>query len=203
MKFRKYGLLLAMFVMSLAFAVSSPLNMLKTTSSNLLNELEAKHANLQTNPVLAYDIVRRLLLPHVDVQSMSRSALGREVWFKANAQQRKNFTREFTTLLIHTYASALANYSGETVKFFPLRGSIEGRTRVQVDSVIFQPNGPNIPVSYRVILRGNQWKVYDITVDGVSLLQNFRSQFAAELSQYNLNHVIERLKEHNASFENR
>jgi phospholipid transport system substrate-binding protein len=127
---------------------------------------------------------------------MARSVLGRQAWMSATPNQRAQFTQEFTTLLVHTYSSALANYKDEAVQFQPMRGDASG-SRAQVNSIILRKSGPSISVNYRLILLNSQWKVYDFSVDGISMLQSFRSQFADELSQGNLDTVIQHLQQHN------
>jgi len=181
----------------LAWAGPSPLDTVQNTANQALAALKSNQASLKTNPKVVYSIINRILLPHVDITGMARSALGRDAWMKATATQRNQFTQEFTTLLVRTYSSALASYTDQQVKFLPPREDFSGQTRAQIDSLILQPNGPSIQVNYRLILEGQQWKVYDFSVDGVSLLESFRSQFASELSQGNLDALIQRLSQHN------
>jgi phospholipid transport system substrate-binding protein len=136
-----------------------------------------------------YQAIERYLLPNIDVNGMSRSVLGRQAWNKATPAEKKEFTQAFTQLVIRTYASPLAEYSGETVKFLPLRGEGDGRF-VRVNSVISRPNGQKIPLSYNLVSKNGQWKVYDLSVEGVSLLQSFRSQFGQVLQHSNMQGLI-------------
>ena len=104
--------------------------------------------------------------------------------------------------MVHTYSSALAAYQDQTVKFFPLRGNLDGQTHIQVNSQILQNGGPPITVNYRLVLEGGEWKVFDFSVDGVSMLESFRSQFATELSNGNLDALIKKLANHNSQAAN-
>jgi phospholipid transport system substrate-binding protein len=183
---------------STAFAVSSPLDMLKPTSDQMLAELKANQATLKSNPQKVFSIVHRILLPHVDMATMARSVVGRSEWNNANSQDQQAFTTQFTDLLIRTYASALASYTNQSVEFFPLRGGYEGQNQIQVQSQIIQPGGPPIPVNYILLLEGNQWKVIDFSVDNVSIVQNFRAQFASDLSQGGLANLTRKVTQHNA-----
>lgn len=178
-------------------AVASPVIVLEDIANRTIHALKREQATLKTNPNTVYKIIDSILLPHVDVDAMSRSVLGRRVWYQATPSQKRRFNKEFTRVVTRTYASALAEYTDESVKFLPVRGGFENQSRVQVHSYIIRSDGPRIPVSYRVILRGQQWKVYDMSVEGVSLLQSFRSQYANELSQGSLDHLIERLQVQN------
>lgn len=181
-----------------AFAVSSPLEMLKPTSDQMLSELRVNKTTLKSNPQKVFDIVHRILLPHVDMATMSKSVVGRSEWNSASRQEQQAFSAQFTELLIRTYAAALASYSNQSVEFFPIRGGYANQNQIQVQSQIVQPGGPPIPVNYQLLLEGNQWKVIDFSVDNVSIVQNFRAQFAADLSQGGLSHLTQKLAQHNA-----
>lgn len=187
---------LSLFSLS-AFAVSSPLEMLKPTSDQMLSELSVNKTTLKSNPQKVFDIVHRILLPHVDMNIMARSVVGRAEWNNANAQDQRAFTAQFTELLIRTYAAALASYTNQSVEFFPIRGGYANQNQVRVQSQIVQPGGPPIPVSYQLLLEGNQWKIIDFSVDNVSIVQNFRAQFASDLNQGGLSHLIQKLTQHN------
>jgi phospholipid transport system substrate-binding protein len=184
-----------------AFAASSPnpMVMLKNITGNLLSSLSKNQVKLRANPTYVYSIVNRILLPKVDVQVMSMTVLGRNGWYRATPSQRTQFTKAFTTTVVKTYASALNAYTNETIKFYPIRGGYQGRTVLQVNSQILRPDGPPVPVSYSLVLRNGNWKVYDLNVEGISLLQSFRSQFASQLAQgYSVAKIIQTLKSHNA-----
>ncbi|MES2998087.1 MAG: ABC transporter substrate-binding protein [Pseudomonadota bacterium] len=182
---------------TVVWAISSPLDLLKNTSNQLISALQQNQATLKTKPQLVYQIVNQILLPHVDLINMSSRALGRDTWREATPMQRQAFTQQFTILLIRTYASALAQYTDEKVNFLPLRGGFNGQ-RVQIDTNIIRDSGPAINVSYRLMRVNDQWKLYDFSVDGISLIQSFRSQFAEELQERGMDGLIQELAQHNA-----
>jgi phospholipid transport system substrate-binding protein len=99
--------------------------------------------------------------------------------------------------LTRTYAAAFAQYTSEKIKFINPRGGVTGST-TQIDSQIMRPNGQQIVVSYRLAWQNNQWKIYDFSVDGISMIESFHSQFAAQMSQGNLDALIQQLVQHNA-----
>jgi phospholipid transport system substrate-binding protein len=181
---------------TMAWALSSPVDLLEITSNQLIETLQQNQATLKTKPQIVYNIVNQILLPHVDLETMSRMALGREAWQRANQAQRQAFTQQFTILLVRTYSSALAQYTNERVNFLPLRGGFN-RQRVQVYSRIIRDSGPAINVSYRLLRMDGQWKLYDFSVDGISLVESFRSQFAQELQQAGIDGLINKLAQHN------
>ncbi len=173
---------------------SSPLTTLEGAANNVLNALKQNKANLKTNPGFVYSVVNRYIVPHVDVYGMSRSVLGRNAWRKASSSERRDFTKNFTRLVVRTYSGALRDYSGEKVKFLPVRGGFHGKRFVKVKSFIMKPNGRNIPITYSMVNKSNRWKVYDMSVEGVSLLQSYKSQFAQYLQSNSLSNLILKLK---------
>lgn len=172
----------------------SPVVMLEQTANEIISNLKQNKMKLKSNPDIVYKAVAAHLLPKVDVAGMSRSVLGRQAWTKATPEERELFSKEFTRLVIRTYSSPLAQYSDETVQFLPVRGA--GNTRfMRVNSVIVRSQGQNIPMSYSLISKNGQWKIYDISVEGVSLLQSFRSQFAQALQNSTIKDVIKQMQQ--------
>lgn len=187
-----FGLLIC----TIAWAISSPVDLLQKTSDDLILALQRNQATLRTKPQIVYSIVNQILLPHVDVMSMSSNALG-HAWSSATPDQKQDFAQQFVTLLIRTYSSALAQYTNETVRFYPLRVDYNNQSRVQVQSIIDRESGPSINLSYRMTRVGGQWMLYDFSVDGVSIIESFRSQFVQELQQSGIDGLINKLKQHN------
>ncbi|MBL7479934.1 MlaC/ttg2D family ABC transporter substrate-binding protein [Legionella bononiensis] len=170
-------------------AQTSPVPMLERAANDIIATLKENKSSLKSNPSIIYKAVETYLLPNVDVAGMSRSVLGRQAWNKASPSERLEFSKAFTRLVIRTYSSPLAQYSDETIQFLPLRGSLDSRF-IRVNSVIVRSKGQNIPLSYSLVSKNGYWKIYDISVEGVSLLQSFRSQFAQALQHSSINEVI-------------
>jgi phospholipid transport system substrate-binding protein len=177
-------------------AQSSPLPMLEQVSNKIINDLAINKGELKKNPQIVQKAVKKYFVPHVDVYGMSRSVLGRKAWRSASKSERRQFAEEFTHLVIRTYASPLSEYTDEKVKLLPLRGGYQKRF-VNVNSVIIRKSASNIPLSYSLIYKRGQWKIYDLSIEGVSLLQSFRSQFAQQLQSGSIKDLIKRLKQHN------
>jgi len=186
-----------LFGMAMA-SEGGPVDMLQTLADKMIANLKANKATLKTNPSLVYSLAYKIVVPHADLDEMSKRVLPPKTWNSATVGQRSQFESEFTTLLVRTYASALADYTDQSVRFYPVRGGYAGKNTVRVDSQIVRTDGPSINVNYRLVLRGTEWKLYDMTVEGVSLLESFRSQFADKLSQGNISNLISDLKQHNA-----
>ena len=183
--------------LKVAHAAPSPMDMLQSTSDRMLSELKVHQSTLKSDPNRVFDIVDRVLLPHVDMDYMSRSVVGRAGWMTGSAQDKHAFIIQFTELLTRTYASALASYTNQSVKFFPIRGGYEGQSQITVHSEVIQPSGPPVPMTYILLLEGNQWKVIDFSVDNVSIVNNFRAQFSSDLDQGGLANLTQKLKQHN------
>ena len=193
MKIVKFIVLgMALYITQNVWAGTSPIPMLQDTSNKILGTLKQNKASLKSNHQLIYQSVERYLLPNVDVNGMSRSVLGRQAWMKASPSERAQFSQAFTQLVIRTYASPLAEYTDETVTFLPLRGSLDSHF-IRVNSMIVRSSGNNIPLSYSLVSKNGQWKIYDLSVEGVSLLQSFRSQFAQALQNSNINDLIKQM----------
>lgn len=178
---------------------SDPVSMLQSVANQLIASLKSNRTSLKENPSLVFSLANRIVVPHADLGEMSKRVLPPQTWNSATPAQRAKFQREFTTLLVRTYASALAEYRDQTVKFYPVRGGYQGKSSVRVDSQIIRTDGPSISVSYRLLSNGSRWRLYDMTVEGVSMLESFRSQFADQLARGNMAELIQVLAQHNSN----
>jgi phospholipid transport system substrate-binding protein len=131
------------------------------------------------------------ILPKFDFNRMSRMVLGK-YWAGATPEQKAQFIDQFRTLLIRTYASALSKYRDQTIEYKPLRAG-PGDTDVTVKTQILQPSGPAIPIDYSLIKNPDGWKVYDVVIEGVSLVTNYRGQFSSIARQGGLDEVNRQL----------
>ncbi|MDX2346317.1 MAG: ABC transporter substrate-binding protein [Legionella sp.] len=185
---------------AVAWSATSPVPMLETTAGNMVQVLDKNKANLKTNPEIVRKTVREYLLPHIDVRGMARSVLGRAAWVRASEAERARFTIAFTDLVVRTYSAPLAEYSDEKIMFMPERAAPNGRF-TRVNSVIIRPSGQKIPLSYSLVLKKGSWKIYDFSVEGVSLLQSFKTQFGQILRTSNMNNLIAELEAKSSSKE--
>lgn len=167
------------------------------TSTKVLERLKADREKLQANPDLIYPLVEDLVLPHFDFERMSIWVLGKN-WRKANPEQQKQFINEFRTLLVRTYAKALLEYTDQNIDYLPFHAKADAR-RVTVRTEVKQAGGPAIPINYSMFLnRAGEWKVYDISVDGVSLVTNYRTSFASEIRNGGIPKLLDKLVAMNA-----
>jgi phospholipid transport system substrate-binding protein len=171
-------------LMSLAGAATppDPEQVVRDTAEYVLSEVSARKAELDADPSLIYPLVERTVVPHFDFTSMARSAMGR-FWRNATPEQRKRVVAEFQELLVRTYATALLGYSGQKIEYLPMRAAEQAK-RVTVQTRISASGGPPIPINYSLKLEdGKEWLVYDVVIDGVSLVTNYRSSFTRLIQQ--------------------
>ncbi len=188
------GLILAFSVA--AQAVEEPQQMVQSTSDQVLARLKKDHDKLEKNPDLIYPLVEDLVLPHFDFTKMSQWVLGVN-WRSASEDQKARFTQEFRTLLVRTYAKALLEYTNQKINYLPFHAESDAKT-VVVRTEIVQPGGQNIPVFYSLYHKGDEWKVYDISIDGASLVTTYRTSFAEDIRKGGMDKLIVRLVEMNS-----
>lgn len=176
---------------------SDPVVMLQSVADSMIAGLKTHKATLKTKPDVVYSLARRYVVPHADLDLMSQRVLPPSIWKNATAAQRAQFKSEFTTTLIRTYASALSSYQDQVVSFAPVRGGTEGVKSVQVSSQISGSQGEPISVTYQLVRAGSAWKLVDLSVEGVDMLESFRSQFADILSSGNMDELLRRMSQHN------
>ncbi|MDR0234380.1 MAG: ABC transporter substrate-binding protein [Zoogloeaceae bacterium] len=141
------------------------------------------------------DLVNTKVLPYFNFRRMTQLAVGRD-WRQASAAQRDELTQQFRDLLIRTYANAVVAYRDQKVNYKPFRMN-PGDTEVLVRTEIVQPGGKPITLDYSLEKVGDSWKVYDVVVGGVSLVINYRDNFAQEIRAGGIDGLIRTLTEKN------
>lgn len=189
------GTLLFNFSVAKLYAVEDPLQLVETTSQKMLDALKSKREELKKDRSLVYDLVSDIVLPHFDFVAMSKWVLGKN-WRIATKDEKLRFVRAFRNLLVRTYGVALIEYTDEKITYQPIRDDISSGD-VTVRTEVTQKSGPSVTIIYKLHLRDDKWKVYDVTVDGVSLISNYRTSFASDVKQKGLPALIERLEQHN------
>ncbi|MCP4389297.1 MAG: ABC transporter substrate-binding protein [Gammaproteobacteria bacterium] len=178
-----------------AQAVTGPEKLIKDTSDKVLAEIRGNAANYQKNPQNIYRLVDEVVLPHFDFTAMTELALGRYK-DKVSAEQKPTIVEEFRQLLVRTYSSALLEYTDQELIYLPMEGS-EADGEVVVRTEVEQPGGFPIPINYRLRLGDDGWKVFDISVDEVSLVTNYRSSFARAIKKDGVDGLIKTLQDRN------
>lgn len=189
-------LAMSLVVPSVHAGTPSAEEVVRSTVDQVTASLVAQKQELKENPERLYELIHEKVIPHFDFPSIARWVLGR-TWRDASVDQRQAFVGEFRTLLVRTYAKALLEYSEEPIRFLPTQQNPDSNL-VLVRTEVEQPGSQPIPIHYRMHQTDGQWKVVDVTVDGVSLVSTYRGSFASEVQRHGLDGLIARLTERNA-----
>jgi phospholipid transport system substrate-binding protein len=144
----------------------------------------------------ALKLAEEKVLPLIDFEEATRLAVGR-AWREATPEQKKKLTDEFRRMLVRTYSSAISAYEGQTMKVQPVHMKA-GDTDVTVHNQYIRPGGKPVQLDYQMRKTGDAWKIYDIIVEGVSLVLTYRSEFDAVVKQQGVDGLIKRLAEKNS-----
>lgn len=171
-----------------------PVSLLQYIANNMIAGLKSNKATLKSKPGIVYNLAYKYVVPYANLNEMSKRVLPPRIWNSATPEQKQKFQQLFTKTVIRTYASALTNYEDQSIKFYPIRGAA-GNT-VEVRSQIVSSQNQPISVTYRLVRTSAGWRLFDMSVEGVSMLGSFRAQFADILSQGNMNSLLNRLSGH-------
>ena len=147
------------------------------------------------NPRKLHELVESKILPHFDFVRMTQLAMGRN-WREANADQQKRMVEEFRTLLVRTYTAAFTQYKNQAVEYRQSRMA-PGDTDVVVQSLIKQPGGQPVAVDYAMEKMDGAWKVYNVKIEGVSLIESYRNTFNTEVQKRGIEGLVKALSEKN------
>lgn len=183
------------FTATAAHAEVAPDVLVKSTAEEVL-AIVKKDKDIQAgDQSKIYALAEDKILPNFNFDRVSQLVLGR-AWTKATPEQQQAFQREFRSLMLRTYATALSKYRNQTIEYKPLR-SQPGDKEATVKTLILQPGGQPVAVDYTLENSAGNWKVYDIVIEGVSLVTNYRGQFASEIKQSGIDGLIQKLAEKN------
>lgn len=149
------------------------------------------------NSAKVVQLAEQKVLPHFDFTRMTRLAVGRN-WSQATPEQRDALTKEFRTLLVRTYSNSLSQYRNQKIEVKPLQAS-PGDEDVVVRSAVIQEGGPPIPIDYRMEKKPDGWKVYDVVIDGASLVTTYRGSFNDQIQRSGIDGLLKTLQERNRS----
>jgi len=177
-------------------SIESPVALLERTSTQVIKILRNDHELLRKEPQRVYKLIDDYILPHLDDVTMAKLAMGKS-WRKASKKQKLAFVDEFRSLLIRTYSKSLIEFKDQEIKYFPLHLPADAH-KASVRAEVKQPGGPSIPMAYRMRIKNNAWKVYDIKIDGISLVTSYRGTFTQEIRKSGIDGLLKYLHEKNA-----
>ncbi|BAW80982.1 toluene tolerance protein [Candidatus Nitrosoglobus terrae] len=177
-------------------STASAQDLVRQTSDRLLKTVKAHQKELDDHPDRIYSIVENIVVPHFDFWRVAQLALGK-YWRQATLEQRQRFTNEFRVLIVRTYSVALLKYSEQKVHYLPIRGSAEANDTIVRLEIQPGEGSPSILMNVHLYNKNGSWKIFNVAVDGVSLVTNYRADFASQIRNGGLDQLIEKLAEKN------
>lgn len=169
----------------------APRLVVEEATEQMIVAITDERALIDAQPGRVQELATQILAPHFDFERMSARVLGKN-WQKADAAQRQRFMEEFRSLLVRTYSTALWGYYDQQINYLPVREGANGKTAI-VRTEILPTGGQPIPINYAMYTNGTNWRVYDVSVDGISLVINYRSSFTAMVRRIGLDGLIDKL----------
>lgn len=179
-----------------ALAQEAPDALVRKNTNEILAALKADKDLAAGDQKKVEKLADEKVLPFFNFTRMTQLAVGRS-WRDANDAQKKSLIDEFRTLLVRTYSTSLSQFRNQTIDVKPTKMAA-GETEVIVKTQVNQPGGQPIPIDYSMEKSGDGWKVYDVLIDGVSLVTNYRSSFATEIQKSGIDGLIKSLSERNS-----
>lgn len=197
MKLKMISLVSGLFMMGSVWAQQAPNDFVEALSNDVLTDIRGDAQMKQGDIGHISRLVDQKLMPHVNFERMTALTVGRP-WRTATPAQKQSLMKEFRTLLIRTYANAFASVKDQKIQMKPFRGDAAQKD-VVVRSQVLQPGGDPIQLDYRLEKSGDDWRIYDVNVLGVWLVQTYRNQFGQVISSSGLDGLIKDLVAKNAA----
>ena len=172
-----------------------PEELVRKVTQDVLDAIKSDEQLAAGDRQKAIKLAEEKILPHVDFEEATRIAVGRG-WKQASPEQRKRLIAEFRAMLVRTYSNAIRAYEGQTMKVMPVRMK-PGDDDVTVHNQFIRPGAKPVLIDYSMRKTDNGWKIYDIVVEGVSLVLTYRSEFDAVVKQEGIDGLIKRLSSKN------
>lgn len=192
---KKFSMMVLGLLFSLAVFAQEPVptQLIRNISNQVIAELQRNKAHLKNQTVIR-KIITKNAIPSFDLPTIASTVTGKNHWDRANSTEHQAFINAFTRYVIDMYSSALAAYSDETVTVKPIRNYSPAMTRVQVYTIVERSRAQPVNLSYRLFKVGSTWKIYDFSVDGISMVQSYRAQFIDTLQKGGLNALTQKLQ---------
>ncbi|MDP3087478.1 MAG: ABC transporter substrate-binding protein [Methylotenera sp.] len=182
---------------TIANAELAPDVLVKQTADDVLTIIKNDKEIQSGNQQKLFAVAEEKILPNFDFDRVCRMVLGKN-WKSATPEQQATFQKEFRSLLLRTYASALGKYKDQVIEYKPMRSEPDAKN-VSVKTQILQSGGQPVAVDYSLVKGATGWKVYDIVIENVSLVTNYRSQFSNEIRQNGLDSLNKKLADKNTA----
>lgn len=193
MKIIKYIITISLFFSITTYAGDPPDLFLKKSVREIAQFISENKETLEKDENFLKTKVDELIIPKLNIELMSKIVLGKKIWLSISDSQQDKFILAFRGLMVKTYMKSLTAFNGEKIKFIPyMKGKSSDVAKVK--SIYLLPEG-EIAVNYRLKLnKANEWQVFDISIDGISLLRNYRSDFQNHVEVHGINTLIDDLE---------
>ena len=188
---RLMAALVFVFLGANAFA-QSPNDVIQSASEELTAALSGRKEALAANRDELYATIDNILLPRFDRRYAAQLVLGRH-WRDANAEQRDRFIGAFYGSLLRKYSDGVLEFSQDRIEILPFRGDLT-KPRTNVKTIVTLDDGTKVPVNYGMVSRDSNWLMFDVTIEGISYVRNFRTELNSEIQATGLDAVITRLE---------
>jgi phospholipid transport system substrate-binding protein len=185
------------FVATAAAQALGPEQLVQKITEEVLTAIKSDQQLAAGDKQKAMKLAEEKVLPYIDFEEATRLAVGR-AWSQASPEQRKKLVTEFRNMLVRTYSNAIEGYQGQTLKVMPSRGGKQEADEATVRTQFVRAGGKPLPIEFQMRKAGDVWKVYDISVEGISLVLTYRSEFDAVVKQEGIDGLIKRLSDKNA-----
>ena len=179
------------------YAQEAPDALVRRTTDEVLAIIKSDKDLQAGNPRKVVELAEQKVLPHFDFSRMTRLAVGRN-WAQASDAQKEALTKEFRTMLVRTYSNSLTQFRDQKIDVKPLKASPQDQ-EVTVRTAVIQQGGPPIPIDYAMAKTGSEWKVYDVVIDGASLVTTYRGSFNDQIQKGGIDGLVKTLQERNKS----
>ena len=193
--FRILAALLALAFPVAVLADEAPDALVKRVSDEVLTIIKSDKEVQSGNTTKVVELAEQKVLPHFDFERMTRLAVGRN-WAQATDAQKQALIKDFRTLLVRTYSTSLSQYRNQTIEVKPSRVGPQDKDAV-VRTAVVQQGGPPIPIDYSMEKADGGWKVFDVVIDGASLVTTYRGTFNDQVQRGGLDGLIKALQERN------
>ena len=178
-------------------AVPAPDKVVENVARQVLSDLDKNRETYRKDSVQLRQMIDKYFLTNFDTEYAAQLVLAKN-WRTASAEQRKQFIDAFYQSLLQNYGNSLLDFTADRQKILPYQGK-SADTTATVRSEIRRDNGSKVPVNYTMRLTSSGWKAYDITIEGISYVKSFRTDFGTEIDHKGLDAVIKRLQTQQAA----
>lgn len=188
---KKLLLALVIGLLPLGAMAQSPNDVVQSAADELAAALEGRKDELEQDRDALYALIDEILLPRFDRRYAAQLVLGRH-WRTASDEERNEFIEAFYGSLVRKYGDGVLDYNQDNLEILPFRGD-DTKPRAVVKTFVYMDDGTKVPVNYGVVKRDTGWLMFDVTIEGISYVRNFRTELNAEIQANGLRSVINRL----------